>query len=244
MAPDLHARIFDRSGKVRRPPLRRFFAEFGAFVRDPQPEVPAPGTPKGDGHPVLVFPPFMCGDGMTQPLRRWLEACGYAAEGWGMGVNLGPTEAVLAGITRLVVAAQTRHGRKVSIVGLSLGGILAREAAKRHPDAVRRVITLCSPFRLPTAANVEFPFRLLVSRHGAAFAHLLPGLAAPPPVPTTAIYTRDDGIVAWQSCLNPEDAPDAENVEVSGAHGTIDRNPRALAVLADRLARPETPESR
>jgi hypothetical protein len=102
------------------------------------------------------------------------------------------------------------------------------------------VITLCSPFRLPTASTVATLFRLCTARYSDEFAHLLPALADPPPVPTAAIYTRRDGIVAWRSCLNPE-APEVENLEVSGAHVTIARNPQALAILAERLARPETP---
>lgn len=235
---DIHALIFDRSGKIRRPPLWRLLGEFRAFLFDPLPAAPGPDVPQGDGHPVLVFPPFLYGDDMTRPLRGFLEACGYVAYGWELGRNLGPTDAVIEGTARLVAKTSKAHGRKVSIVGISLGGIMAREAAKRHPACVRRVITLCSPFRLPTAANIEPLFRLFAARHSRAFIPLIPGLADPPPVPTTALYTKSDGIVAWQSCLNPESAL-AENIEVTGAHSTIGRNPQALAIVAERLARPE-----
>ena len=236
-AAELYRLVFDRSGAVKRPSLRLLWGELRAFLLDPPPSPPAPTTARGDGHAVLVFPPFLCGDGATRLLRRYLEACGYVVYGWGRGRNLGPSDGVLEGTARLVAETSARCGGRVSVVGVSLGGVFAREAAKRHPECVRRVITLCSPFRLPTASTVAALFRLCAARHNDAFAHLLPTLAEPPPVPTVAVYTRDDGIVAWQSCLNPE-APDVENIEVAGAHATIARNRHALAILADRLARP------
>ncbi len=236
---EVHSLVFDRSGAVARPSLGLVWRELMHFLLDPPPP-PAPATPRGDGHPVLVFPPFLCGDGATRLLRHYLDACGYLTHGWGLGRNFGPSDAVLAGTARLVAETSARHGRRVSVIGVSLGGIFAREAAKRHAACVRQVITLCSPFRLPTASTVAPIFRLCAARHGDAFAHLLPALAEPPPVPTAAIYTRRDGIVAWRSCLNPE-VPEVENLEVSGAHVTIARNPQALAFLAERLARPETP---
>lgn len=235
---DVHALIFDRSGKIRRPPLWRLLGEFRAFLLDPRSVAPGLEMSRGDGHPVLVFPPFLYGDAMTRPLRRFLDACGYAAYGWGLGRNLGPSNALIEGTARLVAKTYAIHRRKVSIIGISLGGIMAREAAKRHPDCVRRVITLCSPFRLPTATNIEPLFWFLAAPHSEDFTPFLRGLGDPPPVPTTALYTKSDGIVAWQSCLNPKSAL-AENVEVTGAHSTIGRNPQALAILLERLARPE-----
>lgn len=247
-AAEVHRLVFDQSGTVERPSLPLLWRELMHFILDPPPAPPTPAAPRGDGHPVLVFPPFLCGDGSTRLLRRYLEDCGYATYGWELGRNLGPSDAVLEGTARLVAETSARHGRRISVIGVSLGGIFAREAAKRHAACVRQVITLCSPFRLPTASTVAPLFRLCTARYSLAasltqrqeFAHLLPALAEPPPVPTAAIYTRRDGIVAWRSCLNPE-APEVENLEVSGAHVTIARNPQALAILAERLARPETP---
>ena len=239
-AAEVHRLVFDRSGAMERPSLRLLWRELMHFILDPPPAPPTAAAPRGDGHPVLVFPPFLCGDGSTRLLRRYLDACGYSTHGWGLGRNLGPSDAVLEGTARLIAETSVRHGRRVSVIGVSLGGIFAREAAKRHAACVRQVITLCSPFRLPTASTVATLFRLCTARYSDEFAHLLPALAEPPPVPTAAIYTRRDGIVAWRSCLNSE-APEVENLEVSGAHVTIARNPQALAILAEWLARPETP---
>ncbi len=229
------ARIFAADGAVARPSLALLLRDLSALLRDPPPPPPAVELPRGDGHAVLVFPPFLHGDRMTMPLRRYLAALGYRPFGWGFGRCLGPSDALLARTTALVAELARRQGSPLSLVGISLGGVLARETAKCQPAAVRQVITLCSPFRLPTASNLELLFRLAAARHAASFDHLLATLALPPPVPTSAIFTRRDGIVAWQSCLNGEAAL-AENIEVEGAHSTIGRNPAALAVLADRLA--------
>jgi pimeloyl-ACP methyl ester carboxylesterase len=234
-APAVHALIFAGSGGLRRPSLRLLLGELSAYLFDPLPPPPGPDVPRGDGHPVLVFPPFLHTDAMTRPLRFYLTALGYRVHGWGVGRLLAPSDAVLAKSAEMVASLCRRHAEKVSLVGISLGGILAREAARRQPACVRQVVTLCSPFRLPTASNLELPFRLATAQHAGAFQHLLPSLALPPPVPTSAIFTQRDGIVAWESCLNDESAF-AENIEVEGAHSTISRNPQALAILADRLA--------
>ena len=234
-APADHAPIFARSGGLRRPSLRLLLGEFAAYLFDPLPPPPGPDVPRGDGHPVLVFPPFLHSDAMTRPMRDYLTVLGYRAHGWGAGRLLAPSDAVLARSAEMVASLCRRHAEKLSLVGISLGGILAREAARREPACVRQVVTLCSPFRLPTASNLELPFRLATARHARTFQHLVPSLALPPPVPTSAIFTRRDGIVAWESCLNDESAF-AENIEVEGAHSTISRNPQALSILADRLA--------
>jgi len=234
-APADRAPIFARGGGLRRPSFRLVLGELAAFLLDPLPPPPGPDVPRGDGHAVLVFPPFLHSDALTRPMRGYLTALGYRVHGWGAGRLLAPSDAVLARSAEMVASLCRRHSGKLSLVGISLGGILAREAARREPACVRQVVTLCSPFRLPTASNLELPFRLATARHAGAFQHLVPSLALPPPVPTSALFTRQDGIVAWQSCLNDESAL-AENIEVEGAHSTISRNPQALSILADRLA--------
>src|SRR5580700_11742898 len=120
----------------------------------------APGlaaAPRGDGHGVLVFPGLLAGDSSTVPLRAFLRWLGYNVRGWDLGRNHGPSEAVLAGLPRAVLDHATRTGRPVSLVGWSLGGIYAREMARRHPRQVRQVITLGSPYALqdPRQSNVH-----------------------------------------------------------------------------------------
>jgi len=110
-------------------------------------------APRGDGHPVLVYPGFGAGDGSTEPLRRVLGLLGYKAIGWGAGRNTGMRPEWLAEGAARVRALQREHGRKVSLIGQSLGGIYARELAKRAPDEVRCVITLGTPFTGPAQAT-------------------------------------------------------------------------------------------
>ncbi len=233
--------LFDRTGAVRRPGLGQLARNLADFFRPPDRAGAAralAGAPHGDGHPVLVMPAFLKGDGATAYLRQWLAHLGYAPYPWELGVNIGPTDKILHGSVARLRALQARHGRTVSLIGHSLGGVLAREAAKRAPEAARQVITLCSPFQPPVASTVELLVRFFGPWHSADVPALWDQVATPPPVPSTAIYTRDDGIVSWQSCLERPGAQ-RENIEIAGCHTTMASNTRALVVIADRLALPE-----
>src|SRR5882724_10287436 len=131
-------------------------------------------APRGDGHPVLVLPGWLASDRTTRPLRWFLRDRGYHAHGWKLGRNHGPDAETVAGLGRRFLALRDRHRRRLTLVGWSLGGIYARELARRFPDDVRQVITLASPFRDPSATNVA---RLLGRGDGRH-----PELGAPLPV--------------------------------------------------------------
>ena len=124
-------------------------------------------APRGDGHGVLVFPGLLAGDASTVPLRAFLRWLGYDVRGWALGRNQGPTEAVLAGLPRAVLDHSERTGRPVSLIGWSLGGIYAREMARRHPGRVRQVITLGSPYAMhdPRQTYAYGPYQQFSSRH-------------------------------------------------------------------------------
>jgi pimeloyl-ACP methyl ester carboxylesterase len=196
------------------------------------------GAPRGDGHPVLVLPGLAASDVSTKPLRTYLNAQGYAAHGWKQGPNHGPQSGVEARIDARLAELAHRYDRKVSLIGWSLGGVFAREAARRSADLVRQVITLGSPFaNEPKASNAWRLYEALSGR----LVDDWPGREAmklPPPVPSTAIYSRSDGIVAWQGCREQESAT-TENIEVEGSHSGLGYNPMALYAIADRLALPE-----
>lgn len=196
---------------------------------------------RGDGHSVLVLPGMLGGDPSTLTLRRYLSWLGYSVHGWGLGTNVGPTEAVVSGLRDRLAQLAEASGRTVSVIGWSLGGIYAHELARGAPGSVRQVITLGSPVRLSRRGGRT------TSRLFDRFSHLqlAPALAPRPwteggalRVPATAIYTRGDGIVAWRSCLL-DAGRRRENVEVRGSHYGLAHNPAVLHVLADRLARPE-----
>jgi hypothetical protein len=235
-------RIFDRSGRVPLPAWRDRVADARALLNDlprfhgRQP--PIIDLPRGDGHAVLVIPGLSSADFLLRAFRTLIKELGYEVEGWGAGINLGPTPSAWRTVERRFTELAARSARPVSLVGHSLGGVMARALAYEHPEQVRRVITVCSPFRLPTASRLAPLYHLLMRRHIDEDI-LLSRIAEPPPVPTTAIYSPSDGIVAWQSCIDMP-GPHRENVAIDGPHSTMLSNPRAIRVVAERLAIPET----
>lgn len=191
--------------------------------------------PRGDGHPVMVFPGLGANDMTTAPLRRLLDQLGYVTQAWGQGFNFGPRAGVLDQCKRDILALHERHGEKVSLLGWSLGGIYARELAKECPDHTRCVVTLGTPFTGHPRATNAWRFFELVSGHDVGDAEMLAQIRQPPPVPTTSIYSKSDGIVAWR-CSVMDPGPLAENIEVHASHLGLGMNPLALYALADRLA--------
>jgi hypothetical protein len=201
-------------------------------------------APHGDGHGVLVLPGFMASDGSTRPVRAFLRHLGYDPRPWLLGRNYGPTRAVVDGLPRRLHDMYASTGRTVSLVGMSLGGVFARDLARSHPDLVRQVITLGSPFRLPVRysgpelTHAGWLYRRFRSRHTTRAERREEDDLPPLPVPSTAIYTRSDGVVPWRSCLERA-GPTCQSVEVWGSHSGLGHNPLTLLVIADRLAQPE-----
>lgn len=196
-------------------------------------------APKGDGHPVVVFPGLIASDASTELLRRYLAGRNYKAHRWEQGRNLGPRPGVLEGCARKVESLYREHGQKVSLIGWSLGGIYARETAKQMPDCVRSVITLGTPFSgHPRATNAWRVYEMASGERVDDTPREWPHLRNAPPVPTTSIYSRTDGVVAWQ-CSVQEPGPLAENIEVEASHIGLGVHPAVLYAVADRLAQPE-----
>jgi pimeloyl-ACP methyl ester carboxylesterase len=197
-------------------------------------------APRGDGHPVLTLPGFLASDVSMAPMRRFLMELGYDPHAWRMGRNIG-------GLARTRTALRDRlreiyegSGRKVSIVGWSLGGIYARDLALHAPHMVRYVVTLGSPFANDiTATNATRLYEALSGEAVEGNPELREALAGDLPVPTTSIYSRADGVVNWQTCrLRSSDT--SENIEVYFAsHIGLGVNPAALWAVADRLAQAE-----
>ena len=209
--------------------------EFGTYL------VSAPllrRAPHGDGHTVLVLPGFLADDHSTMVMRSYLGSLGHKVYGWGLGRNVGPTAEILDGMEALVDRLATSSGGPISLVGWSLGGMFARGIGHQQPDLVRRIVTLGSPFRS------DAPIGSHAARSFERFAHLhvahteLPDIDADRgqlAMPVTAVYTKGDGVVAWQTCIQ-DDGDRRENVEVPGSHCGLGHNPAAMWVVADRLA--------
>lgn len=197
---------------------------------------------EGDGHPVIVYPGLGAGALTTAHLRGHLESCNFAAHDWSLGVNRGPDGDLhdwLVTLTERVREMHAQHGRKVSLVGWSLGGIYAREVAKSAPDSVRQVVTLATPFgSLSDANHAGTIFKLLGGDTSRLTPELQARLRERPPVPTTSIYSRADGVVCWRGCLESR-GPRVENIAVSTSHLGMPSHPDVLRIVADRLAQPE-----
>lgn len=195
-------------------------------------------APRGDGHPVVVLPGLVASDMSTELLRRYLRGRGYDTHGWGLGRNLGPREGVEAGMFDLLEALHAKDGRKVSLIGWSLGGAYARLLAAKRPDLVRSVITLGSPFAGNPRSTNAWRVYEGVSGQSANDAERMKYVRPTPPVPTTSIFSRTDGIVAWRGSVEKE-GPASENIEVFASHLGMGANASVLYALADRLSQPE-----
>jgi len=199
--------------------------------------------PKGDGRPVLVLPGFLGSDGSTLALRRLLRAMNYHVHAMRLGRNLGPTDRMLNGLGDRVRGLLDEHGRPLTLIGHSLGGIYSREIARAAPGAVRQVITLGSPFRRPARRDANSPvgpiFQALSPMHSDRARNVDPDrMLQPLPVPLTAIFTKTDGVVPWQLCTADGSAR-SECIEVQGSHSGLIHNPAAVAVIVDRLGHTE-----
>ncbi len=196
--------------------------------------------PSGDGHPVLVLPGLMADDGSTVTLRRVLRRLGYRVHGWRLGRNIGPTAECVEGLSRRIQDLSDRYGRPITLIGWSLGGIFARDLARKTPDAVRQVITLGSPFALQrdSQTRAHKVFERYSHLHVEHQTLPLQTETQPLPVPSTSIYSHHDGIVAWQACLDRL-SPQSENIAVYASHLGMGCNPSVIYAVADRLAQPE-----
>lgn len=191
----------------------------------------------GDGHPVLILPGFMASDFSTLPLRNFIHKLGYKVYGWGEGRNYACEEYVDSLLDR-VDAIYRKHGVKVSLIGWSLGGIYARQLGKARPHKVRQIITLGSPFRDVTKANnAKWMYDLLTRGKGESKLQkaLIEDIPNPAPVPTTAIYSKEDGVVPWRLCMEQEENMIHQNIQVRGSHFGLGVNPSVLKIIANRL---------
>lgn len=195
-------------------------------------------APRGDGHPVMVLPGFLGADGYNASFRRYLTRLGYAVHGWGLGRNLGPRDGVLEGLQERITFLSERYGGSISLVGHSLGGIFARELAREFPDRVRQVISLGSPFG-EGRLTASYPSRLFMALNPIDELPIeQEQLHVAPPVPTTAIYSRGDGVVNWQTTLQRDGHEHTQSIEVRGSHCGMTFNPTIWYLVADRLALP------
>jgi dienelactone hydrolase len=217
----------------RPPPLRllareglaiagRFWRAFGKVgVRGPV-----------GGTPVLVIPGFLATDRTTLGLQRALAGAGYRVSGWDLGMNRGARRDTLERIAARV--ERFGDGRPVMLVGWSLGGIYAREVAKLRPDLVGKVVTLGTPFSGDPRANHAWRLYELVSGHPVDRPPINVDLGAKPPVPTLAIWSRNDGVVA-PACACGTEAQSDRRVELDCSHMGFGVSARAYPSIVEAL---------
>jgi triacylglycerol lipase len=218
--------------------------ELSSLLRDPV--FRGRGVPHGDGRPVLLVPGFLSGDWSLRLMYSWLDRIGYSAHLSGIHFNVQHSEHLLAGLRQRLAEIKALSGGRVSLIGHSRGGLLAKVLSQRHPQSVEQVITLGSPLAdwtdlamltqaavgvVRTANEIGFGRRLNTE---GRFVH---DLRSTPVVPTTSIYTRSDDVVNFRSCIRP----DIPAVSVWGSHNGLVMNPEVYRLLGRLLARPPRP---
>ncbi len=197
--------------------------------------------PRGRGQRVLVLPGYGAGDASTALLRAYLRFLGYRPRGWGLGRNDGEVPDLLPRVVERLEAVAREEGSAVRVIGWSLGGYLGREAARERPQAARQVITLGSPVvGGPKYTAVAGAYRLRGIDLDEIEAAVAERNRLPLATPVTAVYSRSDGVVAWQACIDRH-AQNVEHVEVETTHLGLGLSPEVFQIIAERLARQETP---
>jgi len=196
-------------------------------------------TKPGDGHPVVIFPGLGADGRSVATLRAHCRSLGYDAFDWGRGFNTGPQgdlDSWLRTLKSQVVDLLAGHTQPATLIGWSLGGLYAREIGKLMTPRIRQVITIGTPFNAKADhTNVGWLFRLLSGSSSTMGPALSRRLRTPPPLRTTSIYSRSDGVVAWQTCRHDNRSSLVHDIEVKGSHIGMGWNRDVLAAVADRL---------
>ena len=188
-----------------------------------------------EGRPVIIFPAFMVHEVFCRRLCLSLISAGYDARTWGMGLNRGLEPDMMVRLQDLVSETHDRTGRKVALVGWSLGGLFAREVAKTMPHAVERVVTMASPFSGDPRANNVWRIYEWKTGHRVDSPPIDVELSRKPPVPTLALWSPKDGVVSPDCCRGAPGESDL-TIEVDCNHTDFVSNRRAICALLEALS--------
>jgi pimeloyl-ACP methyl ester carboxylesterase len=192
--------------------------------------------PRGHGEPVLVLPGYGAGDASTAFLKTYLRVLGYRVTGWHLGRNSGNVPDLMPRVMKRLLSIHRRTQQRVRVIGWSLGGFIAREAARERPDLVHQVITLGTPVvGGPKYTVVAHMLRRRGIDLDAMEAEIASRNAILLQTRVTALYSRSDGVVAWQACIDNGGA-NVEHVEVRTTHFGFGFSPQVYKIIAQRLA--------
>ncbi len=193
-------------------------------------------SPKGDKSPQLVIPGLGTGDAFTSLLRCFLKRIGYNPFGWQLGANWGYDDHLGARLKDRLISLYEESGRKVGLIGISAGGIFADVLSHFYPDMVRQLVVICAPMRGVKNTRLTKRYEKYTGQSiEERYKNYLGFLGIPPPVSSTAIYSKTDGIVCWQSCLF-EKTDNTQNIKVTASHLGLGFNPFVFYKLAQVLA--------
>jgi pimeloyl-ACP methyl ester carboxylesterase len=221
----------------RRPSWGKLLMEGPAAIRLMAAQLRGPrfGGVRGAGRAVMVIPAFLANDLPTRHLRRTLEYQGFRAYRWEQGINGGARADKFARLLERIdaIAGEAPDG-KVALVGWSLGGLYARELAKRRPGKVSLVVTMGTPFSGNRRGNNAWKLYEMINDHDVDHPPVRIEPPAKPPVRTIAIWSRRDGIVAPASARGTQEERD-EAIEVGCRHNELVSHPEALRALVGVL---------
>jgi pimeloyl-ACP methyl ester carboxylesterase len=226
------------------PPLSGLIREIRGFLELPRLMFSVPDLARqsrGHGQPVLLLPGYGAGDGSTIILKSYLRLLGYQVRGWGLGRNSGDVPDLFPRVLKRVSSFAHRTHQQVRLIGWSLGGYLAREAARERPDLVHRVITLGTPvIGGPKYTVVARRFQRRGMDMAAIEAEIESRNQVSLRTPVTAIYSRADAVVAWEACID-QNGTYVEHVEVRTTHVGLGFSPEVYKIIAQRLADEDKP---
>ncbi len=205
------------------------------------------GVPRGDGSPVVLVPGFLATDAYLVEMYFWLGRIGYAPYFSRIGINADCVHKLTRRLEKTVQDVHAETGSPVRIIGHSLGGFLARRLALARPDIVSHIISLGTPIQSleahPALMNAA---RWVADRvvHPQSDCECASDHCVPTPLPSirrAALYSRDDGLIDWRNCLEPDPSL---NHEVGGTHIGLVFNPHVYRIVAELLAQTKRPSRR